>query len=138
MSGPQAPERPHGRAFPEVDGVESRRRIKVERDMGVGVHQSRHHPSVREVDDFGAGRDFHLRPDLDDLAVLDQDDLAFRNRARGGIDEVPSADGSRLSQQRGDEKNGCKNNGQNKTSEPYETLVIHAPSKKPGLGKSVS
>jgi len=66
--------------------------------MGMSVHQPRHYPGVREVDDFDTGRDGDLRPDLGDLAVLDEDDLALGDGSRGRVDKVPGADGCCLSE----------------------------------------
>jgi hypothetical protein len=43
----------------------------------MGLHQSRHHPRLREVYDFGISRDFDVCADLDNFSGLDW--LAYRD-----------------------------------------------------------
>ena len=99
---PQAAQRPVRRAFLDVERLEWRIAADDfgQRQVRMRVHESRHQPFVRQVDDRRAGRDRELGANRRDLAVLDQYHLValhgteFRIYQGAGPDS-DSASGSR-------------------------------------------
>src|ERR1051326_2006026 len=111
-----------------------RARRNIQRDVRVRIHQPRHHPLIRQIDDLRIRRR-RTRSHRNNFSILNNNDLIVRNRPRCWIDQVSSLDHDRLCAEKLCNSNESK---QKKTSRFFHAVPPHRFTKSMILARGIS